>query len=229
MERITNLKQDMRRLMAMTPLRIIAMALLPVIAFGATATTWATSQPEMDALRAATERFKSLDAAIQAGYGPFMDCFDNPGVGAMGYHYVNGNLLDLKVEALAPEAMVYEADANGELNLVAVEYIVPAKEWNEQNTEMPMLYGRHFHLNEKLGVLVLHAWIWKDNPSGMFEDWNPTVSCRPLRVGTAGAVGMPTTGSGAGAELPVGMAALSITMVLLSLGVLARRRSLRPE
>jgi hypothetical protein len=158
-----------------------------------------------------------------------MDCFDNPGVGAMGYHYVNGNLLDLKVEALAPEAMVYEADANGELNLVAVEYIVPAKEWNEQNTEMPMLHGRHFHLNEKLGVLVLHAWIWKDNPSGMFEDWNPTVSCRPLRVGTAGAVGMPTTGSGAGAELLVGMVALAITMVLLSLGVWARRRSLRPE
>ena len=23
----------------------------------------------------------------------------------------------------------------------------------------------------------LHAWIWKHNPSGMFEDWNPTVSC----------------------------------------------------
>jgi hypothetical protein len=23
----------------------------------------------------------------------------------------------------------------------------------------------------------LHAWIWQNNPAGMFEDWNPTVSC----------------------------------------------------
>jgi len=24
---------------------------------------------------------------------------------------------------------------------------------------------------------ILHAWVWKNNPSGMFEDWNPAVSC----------------------------------------------------
>jgi hypothetical protein len=23
----------------------------------------------------------------------------------------------------------------------------------------------------------LHVWVWKHNPSGMFEDWNPTVNC----------------------------------------------------
>ena len=23
----------------------------------------------------------------------------------------------------------------------------------------------------------LHAWIWKHNPRGMFDDWNPLVSC----------------------------------------------------
>src|SRR5688572_4342554 len=162
---------------------------------------------------------------MQAGYEPFMDCFDNPGVGGMGYQYVNGSLLDLKVEALATEAMVYEADANGELHFVAVEYIVPAKEWNAQNSELPTLFGHRFHLNEQLGVLVLHAWIGKDNPSGVFEDWNPTVSCRPLLTGT---VGMPRTGSGP--TLPVDMAAfttLTIVTILLSLGLFIRRRSLR--
>ena len=30
---------------------------------------------------------------------------------------------------------------------------------------------------EQLGVYILHAWIWKNNPAGMFEDWNPKVSC----------------------------------------------------
>ena len=23
----------------------------------------------------------------------------------------------------------------------------------------------------------LHVWAWKDNPDGMFVDWNPRVSC----------------------------------------------------
>jgi hypothetical protein len=40
-----------------------------------------------------------------------------------------------------------------------------------------MLMGMHFHLNEKLGVYVLHAWIWKNNSAGIFEDWNPAVTC----------------------------------------------------
>jgi hypothetical protein len=39
------------------------------------------------------------------------------------------------------------------------------------------LHGRSFHLNEALAVYVLHAWIWKINPAGMFEDWNPNVTC----------------------------------------------------
>ena len=140
----------------------------------------------------------------------------------MGYHYLKGSLMDLTVEELTPEAMVYEADANGRLSLVAVEYIVPAKEWDAQNKELATLFGQKFHLNEKLGVYVLHAWIGKENPSGVYEDWNPTVSCRYM---PAGRVGMPRTGSGA--TLPLGMAAL--TMVLLSLGVLMKRRSLRTE
>ena len=26
-------------------------------------------------------------------------------------------------------------------------------------------------------VRALHAWVWKENPSGMFADWNPKASC----------------------------------------------------
>ena len=32
-------------------------------------------------------------------------------------------------------------------------------------------------LNPALGRYILHAWIWKPNPAGMFENWNPDVSC----------------------------------------------------
>jgi hypothetical protein len=23
-----------------------------------------------------------------------------------------------------------------------------------------------------------HLWLWRNNPSGIFQDWNPKVSCR---------------------------------------------------
>jgi hypothetical protein len=59
-----------------------------------------------------------------------------------------------------------------------VEFIVPAAAWDGAgNTEPPMVLGHPLHLNAALGVYVLHAWIWKHNPGGMFNDWNPKVSC----------------------------------------------------
>ena len=29
----------------------------------------------------------------------------------------------------------------------------------------------------------LHAWVWKDNPAGTFEMWNPTVHCQRPALG----------------------------------------------
>ncbi|MDT8305926.1 MAG: hypothetical protein RRC07_08325 [Anaerolineae bacterium] len=45
------------------------------------------------------------------------------------------------------------------------------------NTAPPAILGQSLHLNEALGVYVLHAWIWLGNPAGVFADWNPNVSC----------------------------------------------------
>jgi hypothetical protein len=148
-----------------------------LLALAATAAL-ASSQDELAEVRAATAQFHQLEAAEAAGHVllPGLDhCFNNPGAGAMGYHYINPNLLDTTVEAARPEALVYAPDANGRVRLAAVEYIVPAALWEAD--ELPSLYGHSFHLNEALGVYVLHAWIWQHNPSGMFEDWNPEVSC----------------------------------------------------
>ena len=136
---------------------------------------------ELQRLRTATARFHNIPVAQAAGYDlvPGLDyCFENPGVGAMGYHYINQDIMDLNVDMLRPEAMVYATDRNGRLHLGAVEYIVPAAEWDAAGHSVPpQLFGRHFHLNESLGVYILHAWIWKTNPAGIFEDWNPNVSC----------------------------------------------------
>jgi hypothetical protein len=57
--------------------------------------------------------------------------------------------------------------------------MVPAAMWDAENTDPPQVLGQSFHLDESLGMYVLHAWVWKNNPAGMFEDWNPDVSCPP--------------------------------------------------
>lgn len=136
---------------------------------------------DLAVIKRATADFHQTEAAQAAGYDlvPGLDhCFENPGVGAMGYHYIDTDLLDLELKVDQPEAMVYAPGPNGQLKLAAVEYIVPAEPWDDAgNTEPPALLDRHLHLNAELGVYVLHAWVWQNNPSGVFEDWNPRVSC----------------------------------------------------
>jgi len=134
----------------------------------------------LEKVRDATEKFRRLKVAQAAGYNlvPGLDhCFDNPGIGGMGYYYINGTLLDTTVDALKPEAMVYAPRRHGRLELAAVEYIVPAADWHAINSSPPTLFGQTFELNTSLGVYTLHAWIWKHNKLGVFSDWNPKVSC----------------------------------------------------
>lgn len=119
--------------------------------------------------------------AEAAGYADTIDalgCFENADAGGMGLHYLDESLLDDVVDINTPEALVYELDAAGEIvGLVAHEYIVPVEAWTSE--QPPNLFGVDFHQHPVLPLWVLHAWIWKDNPAGVFADWNPTVRLCP--------------------------------------------------
>jgi len=144
-----------------------------------TAVQASSTGSDLAKVRKATAQFHSPEVAQAAGYTlvPGLDaCFDNPGTGGMGFHYIDVAALDATVDLLHPEAMVYAPTADG-YQLGAVEYIVPAAAWDASNSEPPMLMGQQFHLNSGLGVYVLHAWVWKNNPAGIFEDWNSSVAC----------------------------------------------------
>jgi hypothetical protein len=142
---------------------------------------------DLSTARAATAGFHQVDAAKAAGYGEFRDaakiaCIETPGVGVMGIHYVNGGLVgDGTVNAATPEALVYQPLPNGKLKLVAVEYIVFYSMW--AGSSKPSLFGHEFKLigePNRYGIPAfyeLHAWVWQNNPSGMFKDWNPSGSC----------------------------------------------------
>ena len=134
---------------------------------------------DLAALREATARFHRFEVGKNAGYTfLFMNmCMEDQSpakLGGMGYHYVNTDSLDGHVNVQYPEALLYEPGPNHQLNLVAVEYVIPAAAWT--STQPPVLFGRQFKLNA-FNLWALHVWVWENNPSGLFADWNPRVSC----------------------------------------------------
>ena len=91
---------------------------------------------------------------------------------------------DGDIDPLTPEALVYEPRPNGSLRLVGVEYVVFKADWDAKHDNWPSLFGKNFTLipaGNRYGLpdfYELHAWIWRPNPSGIFKDWNPSVTCR---------------------------------------------------
>lgn len=131
---------------------------------------------QLAAARAATARYQRVHLAEQDGWhGEGEPCIYHSELGGMGYHYVNEDLMGPPemLDVTKPQALLYEPMANGRLQLVGIEYIVPGPE----DIEAPSLFGHDFHYNPVLGIWALHVWVWKNNPSGMFKDFNPRVSC----------------------------------------------------
>ena len=142
----------------------------------------AVGQADLAPIRAATAKYHQLDAAQAAGYGlvPGLDyCFNNPGVGGMGYHYINTSLLDLSVNPLQPEALVYVSRPDGSLQLGAVEYLIPISAWDAAHPDgsLPKIFGDTMERDTGDGVYERHVWLWQYNPLGIFADWNPMVTC----------------------------------------------------
>jgi hypothetical protein len=128
-------------------------------------------------IRDATSAFRSLDAAVAAGYArDVRHCLANPPAGGMGYHHQNNALLDDRLELERPEILVYERLRGGEYRLNGVEYIVPFSVW-PATREAPTVMGQKLKAAPSLRLWYLHVWVWLENPSGLFADWNPRVKC----------------------------------------------------
>jgi hypothetical protein len=137
-------------------------------------------------VRIGTRDFRDVTAALGAGYGSTGSCVSGPEKGAMGIHFANGALVgDPALDPQRPEIVIYE-QRDGRLRLVGVEFLVIAADWHAANPTAgpPVLLGQHFHYTgspNRYGLppfYELHVWAWRDNPHGMFVDWNPAVSCQ---------------------------------------------------
>src|SRR6185503_14507340 len=66
----------------------------------------------------ANAAFQDVAVAEHAGYASSLNslgCFQNPGRGGMGVHYINADLMDGTVDVTKPEALVYELDASAHI------------------------------------------------------------------------------------------------------------------
>lgn len=119
-------------------------------------------------VRDATEKYKNATVAEQDGYIDTGECVPH-----MGIHFVRSDSfpgsVDDEVEPRNPEVLVYNVNTTtDELELVAVEYF--STDPDEE------LFGHTFSPAPFPGVYELHAWVWKDNPDGMFASFNPNVT-----------------------------------------------------
>lgn len=106
-------------------------------------------------------KYHDVDRALADGYIDTGAC-----VPGMGIHFVNPALIDDEVKTSEAEVLVYAYDDNGDLKLVAVEYV---------STEEFELLGDHAHYNHHLNAYALHAWYFLNNPDGLTTDFNSRV------------------------------------------------------
>jgi hypothetical protein len=155
----------------------------PMPGFGVAGETTATAG-QLAELRRVTARFHGLEAAMAAGYETqITPCWAHHSAGAMGYHYGKLDLLDAEVDLLHPEVVMYEPQRGGHMRLVGMEYIVPLAAWEEAGhdlddpADVPELLGQKYTRHSTLPIFKLHIWLWRQNPAGVFADWNPNVTC----------------------------------------------------
>lgn len=134
---------------------------------------------KLNELREATVAYHDVEAALADGFVlPADHCVSSgdPDVGAMGFHYVHPGRLDDALDHTEPEVLLYEQRGD-ERHLVAVEFLSTAPGESEGG-EPPTVLGHELHpFHEPFANWALHVWAWKDNPSGLFADFNPRVDC----------------------------------------------------
>jgi hypothetical protein len=180
----------------------------------------AAREPSLEEVRAATERFRDVKIALAEGYvrDPGDLCETAPMMGrpasqgAMGIHYFRPDLLgitaapDPKVDGigvhtdfLKPAILIYEPQANGSLELVAVENLVFQKSWHAAgNAGLPTFHGVKYDRMQDDPKTDIdeahmfaphydrHVWLYRENPSGIFAPFNPNVSCAAHRASAGG-------------------------------------------
>lgn len=168
-------------------------------------------EPSLEEVRSATERFRDVKVALAEGYvrDPMNICDTAPmmgrpaKLGAMGIHFFRPDLLGISappnprvdgngthIDFLKPGILIYEPQADGSLELVAVENLVFQKSWHAAgNSKPPSYQGVEYDTMQDDPKTAIdeahmfephydrHVWLYRENPNGMFAQFNPRVNC----------------------------------------------------
>lgn len=204
MHQMTNGLKAIRRILTVN---LLAAACAAPLALGASG----SAEPTLAEVRAATERFRDVNVALAEGYvrdpADLCDTADMMGrpasLGAMGVHYFRPDLLGITAppsprvdgngthtDFRLPAILIYEPQADGSLELVAVENLVFARAWHESGqAERPTFHGVPYDSMSDDPATAIdeahmfephfdrHVWIYRENPNGLFAQFNPAVSC----------------------------------------------------
>jgi hypothetical protein len=172
---------------------ILALTSLVVLGFGmATARAEDASKAEIEALKKSLAKYEDYTTAVRDLYLSTVGCVYYSGEkiagameypkGAMGIHFVNVPSVGQKLDPMRPNVLIYEPTKMG-LKLVGVEWLVPL---TPDVKEVPTLFGQKFKgpmqghyplIPREFVHYDLHAWLFRDNPNGMFSPTNPNVKC----------------------------------------------------
>jgi hypothetical protein len=133
----------------------------------------------------ATRQYRDVDRAIAAGYQPTDECSELPGVGGMGYHFLNPAFaFDARIDPTQPEVLLYRKDANGRFVLAGAEWFMADGDQDlSTDPDRPTLFGHPFdgpmpgHDANMPAHYDLHVWTELKNPTGEFNAWNPRLTC----------------------------------------------------
>jgi hypothetical protein len=171
----------------------------------------APGEPSLAEVRSATERFRDVDVALAEGYirdpANMCETADMMGLpketGAMGIHYFRPDMLGISAppnprvdgngthtDFAKPSVLIYEPQADGSLELVAVENLVFAKAWKAAAGDaLPSFHGVAYNTMVDDPATPVdeahnfaphydrHVWLYRENPNGIFTQFNPRVTC----------------------------------------------------
>jgi hypothetical protein len=178
-----------------------------------------STEPSLEQVRAATERFRDVKVAVAEGYirDPMNICDTAPmmgfpaKLGSMGIHYFRPDLLGVTAppnprvdgngahtDFLKPGILIYEPQPDGSLQLVAVENLVFQKSWHGAgHSRPPSFHGVEYdNMKDDPATTIdeahmfephydRHIWLYRQNPNGMFAQFNPDVSCKAHKPGAS--------------------------------------------
>ena len=176
----------------LTPVRVVVLSGLAFALAGCESGSPSAPDPvrsDLDRVALATERYLDVANALADGFVQGSPC-DGSAAGAMGFHYVNPGRMDGRIVLTEPEVLLYFPERGG-LRLVAVEYLLPIVQDGRpyfgsvapSTGPAPTIMGQTFdgpmpgHSPTMPWHYDLHVWLFRDNPSGRFAQYNPALRC----------------------------------------------------